>query len=403
MDLLKLMNNTTSDIQITKYTKKLSFDGETKAYQVYKINLDKLFYNDQNDRIATWLSKFKSEKHEFPEEIEEKNQIIERFIIESNQDKIKKTTNNIKLFGQREPGIVLKDGRIIDGNRRFTCLRQLFRENPLNFKYFEAVILDKDIENDLKQIKLLELAVQHGEESKVDYNPIDRLVGIYNDVIKNKLLTPDEYIQSANMKKSDFESKVLEAQLMADFLEYINQNENFYIARDLELDGPLNELVQIVKKANEDDVEDVKNAAFNLMTLHTSSQMTPEIRKIKKIINSNDDSLKVFLNEQQEIGEELLTKLSEGNVESCDALRDISNDTLLIRKARVSLDRAYENAGITNAKKAPIVYSGKAVEILNRIDLNIIQKLEVDDISELSENLDTLERLIQNIREKLNV
>ena len=72
MDLLKLMN-TTNDIQITNYTKKLSFDGETKAYQVYKINLDKLFYNDQNDRIATWLSKFKSEKHEFPKEIEEKN------------------------------------------------------------------------------------------------------------------------------------------------------------------------------------------------------------------------------------------------------------------------------------------------------------------------------------------
>ena len=45
MDLLKLMNNTTSDIQITKYTKKLSFDGETKAYQVYKINLDKLWLN----------------------------------------------------------------------------------------------------------------------------------------------------------------------------------------------------------------------------------------------------------------------------------------------------------------------------------------------------------------------
>lgn len=89
MDLLKLMN-TTNDIQITNYTKKLSFDGETKAYQVYKINLDKLFYNDQNDRIATWLSKFKSENREFPEEIEEKNQIIERFIIESNQDKIKK-------------------------------------------------------------------------------------------------------------------------------------------------------------------------------------------------------------------------------------------------------------------------------------------------------------------------
>ena len=46
-------------VVITPLAKKLTIDGETKAYQVYKIDLDLLFYNDQNDRIATWLSQYK--------------------------------------------------------------------------------------------------------------------------------------------------------------------------------------------------------------------------------------------------------------------------------------------------------------------------------------------------------
>ena len=49
----------------------------------------------------------------------------------------------------------MADGRIIDGNRRFTCLRQLERENPGKVYRFETVILDDGYENFGKQIKLL--------------------------------------------------------------------------------------------------------------------------------------------------------------------------------------------------------------------------------------------------------
>ena len=40
----------------TELTKQLSIDNHTEVYPVYKIRLDKLYYNDQNDRIATWIS-----------------------------------------------------------------------------------------------------------------------------------------------------------------------------------------------------------------------------------------------------------------------------------------------------------------------------------------------------------
>src|SRR5699024_11004679 len=113
-------------------------------------------------------------------------------------------------------------------------------------QYFEAVILERDIENNEKEIKLLELSIQHGEEGKVDYNPIDKLVGIYNDVIKKKLITEDEYMKTVNESKNSIKKKVEQAKLMVEFLEFINADEQFYIARDLELDGPLGEIPAIL-------------------------------------------------------------------------------------------------------------------------------------------------------------
>lgn len=60
---------------------------------------------------------------------------------------------------------MLQDGRIIDGNRRFTALRQLQAEAGTS-QYFEAVILPftYDAKADRAQIKRLELAIQMGTE-----------------------------------------------------------------------------------------------------------------------------------------------------------------------------------------------------------------------------------------------
>jgi len=127
-----------------------------------------LFFNDQNDRIATWITSYESENGndslmDLNKEIY--NRIIENFVYESNPESIRKTQNNISLVGQRVPGVTLADGRVVDGNRRLTCLRRLSRTTPEPL-YFETVIMDMDIRADKKQIKLLELAIQHGEEKR---------------------------------------------------------------------------------------------------------------------------------------------------------------------------------------------------------------------------------------------
>ena len=196
MNLLEIRDE--SIVSKTTLTRKLTLGGVTKAYPVYKVHLDYLFYNDQNDRIATWITQYKndSKNNSFNDlSREDYNNIIQQFIIESNPMAIEKTKNNIALVNQREPGVVLLDGRIVDGNRRFTCLRLLNAEDP-SVEYFETVILDASAEDDKKQIKMLELAIQHGEEQRVDYNMIDMAVGAYHDIEETQLLTIEEYADS---------------------------------------------------------------------------------------------------------------------------------------------------------------------------------------------------------------
>ena len=47
-------------VETTGLSRKLTIDGITKAYPVYRVRLNQLFYNDQNDRIATWISQYKA-------------------------------------------------------------------------------------------------------------------------------------------------------------------------------------------------------------------------------------------------------------------------------------------------------------------------------------------------------
>ena len=113
--LLRLVG--TDMVKKTTMTRKVTYGGKTVVYPVYQVRLDVLFYNDQNDRIATWISRYESEngKESLSDlNVEIYNRIIENFITESNPEAIQKTQKNIALVGQREPGVTLADGRIVD-------------------------------------------------------------------------------------------------------------------------------------------------------------------------------------------------------------------------------------------------------------------------------------------------
>lgn len=390
-------------VEKTTLTRKLTVDGLTKAYPVYKVRLDCLFYNDQNDRIATWISQYKAQ-HEgkIPDSTDREsyNGIIEQFIVESNPDAIRKTQNNIEMVDQREPGVVLADGRIIDGNRRFTCLRRLAASND-RFGYFETVILDRNIEHSAKQIKMLELSIQHGEESKVDYSPIDRLVGIYNDVISTQLLSIEEYAKSTNESESEVKKRVEIAKLMVEFLEFINAPEQFYIARDLQMYFSLEELLKLTKKCkSEDEVENLKIAAFTNILMQTSTDMGRFIRNIKSIIGT--EYQEDFFEEQKKIAETVVDILPEQGKVNTTIIREVirSNDEA-VQKLEHSMEKTLLRVKKNETKNRPIQLAEKATSFLEGIDTNILLKMNDSELRRLDRQLDKLERAIAKIRENL--
>ena len=109
--MINLLRDGQGDYVIkTSLSQKFTINGRTKAYPVYRVRLDKLFYNDQNDRIATWISQYKSEHgaEVFMElDREEYNEIIENFIVNYQTEKplYTREISNIILLSPPLPDI----------------------------------------------------------------------------------------------------------------------------------------------------------------------------------------------------------------------------------------------------------------------------------------------------------
>ncbi len=388
----------------TDLTTRLTVDGITDTYDVYKIKLDKLYYNDQNDRIATWISKYKADNHLESFDLsntEEYNKIIANFIKESDEKAFKKTRNNIKALGQTEPAVILRDGRIIDGNRRFTCLRDLAKEDS-RFNYLDAIIISKDIQDSKKEIKLLELYLQHGREERVGYNPIDRLVGVYNDVIKNQLITIDEYAKNTEQTTSEVKKMIDRASLMVEFLEFIDMPEHYYLARDWDLDGPLGEIRAVLNKVKtEEEREDLKNIIFTNMAAKPNTDMTRYIRKIKNIVNT--PQFRPFIEDNLELCERFLEKFDGEEEKTVEFInKEVRGDEQLIDDLKNTYDKYQEKVKKRNSINAPKNQIEKAIDALQNIDFDIVLRLNDEtDYPQFLNSLEMLEEEVKNIKNEV--
>lgn len=140
-------------------------NGQDQDCPIYEVRIDKLHYNKQNGRIATYISRYKADHPEgLPSDQAALDKLIQDMIDADNPKRLRTTMLDIKAKGQQQPAIVLSNGVVIDGNRRFTCLRKLSVEEggiPRTMRCF----VFPDTYDD-KAIKGLELEIQMGEDTK---------------------------------------------------------------------------------------------------------------------------------------------------------------------------------------------------------------------------------------------
>ena len=398
---MKLLDEVNVSVIPTSASKKFVLNGVTKVYPVYKIKISDLYYNDQNDRIATWISQYKTEHGDEYLGLlkkEQYNEVIEKFIVSSNPQSIEKTQNNIEILGQREPGVVLNDGRVIDGNRRFTCIRRLFKKNPVNC-WFEAIILDLDIVNDKKRIKMLELTIQHGEEKKVDYNHLERLVGVYQDIVDSKLLTIEEYAQSTNETVAETKKRVDASMILAEFLEYIGMPKQFYVAREYQIVSLISDMLDLFKKCNSKEMVDhVKEIVFLNLMMGTIGEERKYIKNLGQIISNG--YFDEYYKKQKEIGDKIEERRSTQELENLLDLKQFcKNNVDVVDDLNDSLDDVLLESRRTETHNKPAQIVTKTIKSLNEIDLNVVNNLNQLEKDVVINQVRKLSRMINKIDE----
>ena len=406
-DLNKLIEE--KSIEKTTLTKRLTIGGKTKDYPVYKFPLEYLYYNDQNGRINTVYHQYISNHGKLTPEIGDSkyNEIFEKFIFESKKQALKDTQISISEKGQQEPGVILSDGRVIDGNRRFTALRRIQRDTNIKH-YFEAVILSFDIKNKLdeKKIKELELDLQLGREERVSYDPIDRIFDVYNTIEVQKLMTPEEYKKASGAGNTKGINKDLRlADLIIKFLSIVAPNENpidkFYLARELKLDGPLEDIERTINNLKKDKETITQNVLTILAVQIAKSEVgdrdiTRKIRDVKYNILDNPEMKERFINATDEHVDNIIDFFESNPIDKASDLKNNLNNNLEIAEVSSKLlqttNRLSNKGQITANRRQSLV---KLQEIRDTLE-----DLSSEDLKELYEKeFFEAKEILQEIRD----
>lgn len=248
---------------------------------------------------------------------------------------------------------------------------------------------------------MLELALQMGVDRPVDYDPIDRLVGIYNAIVETELLTAKEYAITVSKSEKEINNEVEKAKLMVEYLEFIGAPKQYHLVRKLKLNDPLLELYKILKKFSDTDgrKEDIKNIVFANFCMQPEGDMTRYMRKIKKI-TENPKYLDDFIDEQMNTTEKVVDQIDETpkmNEGTISALRS----TGMGNEFSLSTEKWLAKTESDASRNQPAQLVEKAYNILDSIDVNIFKKLNEDQLEIVRRKLENVQESINIIREEL--
>lgn len=208
------------------------------TFNVYLIPLDYLAPNVLNDRIAWKIREWEAENRrklspDIQDDVEYVFDLIEK---ESPKDN-EKTLKDLADKGQQVDGIITKEGIIIDGNRRATLLRKLFKgaasrygKNLEDFRFFKAIVLSEDIDD--KEIMALETRIQIGEDKKLDYNPI--CIYIKVDNLSKADYNDQQIANYMNCTEGEVKDRREIFKLMEEYLESIGKSNHYTLLEGLE-------------------------------------------------------------------------------------------------------------------------------------------------------------------------
>jgi hypothetical protein len=347
----------------------LFYKGEKRNLGVYEVPVELLRFNYLNGRIGTEVREFAMINGSNLEElsIDDINEKIHNWIWKKSENENKKTLEDIREKRQIIPGVITRDGIVVDGNRRFMITRKL-NQQGLN-RQFLTIILDDTYEdggdNEL-QIKKLETEIQLGQDEKVKYGAIESYIKIMDFVdnyieVKSPKMDYEELARLMNIKDDKtIKTKYRIGKLMLEYLDYIEFPEMFSRLQNTEdLFIQLEKIYRLYKdqkgavgwQFDDDDIENFKTCGFELIRWNYNAPKDKkgdwEAKKIREKYFKNSASKTIFSNPK-------IWKDFQANLEEIEDIDVPILKELVIKEGLSEADAAKKIDKIWAEKTSPI-------------------------------------------------
>ena len=182
-DIIKAGEESTPSTQGVQ-TGPVKIRGKYEKLPIYIIPIKYLRFNLDNGRF--FAEKLKLEERTGIE-LDPDNPDHEKYFLKlllNKDDKDTDTTlEEIKKYGQRDPGVITFDGYVINGNRRMAALKKLHQEGPKpEYEFLKVHRLPKAF--DVKELYRLELDLQIKKGIKKRYGPVNEALKIKEGIDK---------------------------------------------------------------------------------------------------------------------------------------------------------------------------------------------------------------------------
>lgn len=353
------------------------------TFDVYKVPLEYLVPNIHNDRITWKIRELEAEEgRKLSIGSDDDVNYLYSLILHEHPADNERTKADLAKNGQQVDGVITNEGIIIDGNRRATLLRELFKgdadkygQNVEDFRYFNAIILPEDIDD--KEIMALETMLQIGADKPVEYNRICLYIKVDN--LLNAGYTYPQIKQYMGLKsEKDVEDMESIFKLMLEYLETIGKPNHFTLLDGLE-DQFINTRTVFKRLDNgtysaewdyaPEDVVEFKTVCYDYMRAKFEGKKYRDV-----LVGKPNKSNGVFI--EKSVWEEFLTHhnaILERNNPVSEA------DWQLLGKKGKQLDQNLNDASL------------KLVTVLNDKDISkLIREVQVkvDRIEELLDKMD---------------
>ena len=213
----------------------LMWQDSLQPMGVYKVPLNYLIYNKYNGRILSRTKSLESQGKEIDPETDEGKKIIGELLWDSKPDRNKKTKRDIEKYTQKRPGIITKDGIVIDGNRRVMLLNRIEK-----FDYFKAMVLPVTLDENPIEIQKLETSYQMGEDEKLGYRAIEKYLKA--KTLRQQGVTAEQIANWMGETVSQVEEYLSVMKTMEKYLDYLGYNDVF-----TQLDGREDQFINLAK------------------------------------------------------------------------------------------------------------------------------------------------------------